>query len=289
MLASSSAAGVLPSVPDGPPPLLEAMVECGIWGLSPYVACEYRCVYCVTGAQGTSTPAASRTDIRARLRDELAAVPPESAIGVGSICDAYPTVEQALGITRAALEELIEQGRRFTIITKGSVVRRDVDLLRDYPDAAVEVSLCSLDGRALRRLDPRAPSADERLATIDVLADAGIAVTVSAAPWIPDVTDARAIIERVREDVPIHFGPLNVVSPQVAGTPFGRGYDQRTVNARYAQARAATPSQPRVSWWVPIPTSGWKGAGLHPFTPMTRREGSVWAEPVTQGGATTVA
>jgi DNA repair photolyase len=84
------------------------------------------------------------------------------------------------------------------------------------------VSLCSVAEEVLRRVDPKAPSAEDRLRVIHVLAAAGVRVRVSAAPWIPGVTDAKALIERFDEHIHIQFGVLNVVSPEVAETPYGR-------------------------------------------------------------------
>jgi DNA repair photolyase len=108
------------------------------------------------------------------------------------------------------------------IVTQGSTILRDRELLASYPLASVTVSLCSVAEEVLRRVDPKAPSAEERLRVIHVLAAAGVRVRVSAAPWIPGVTDAKALIERVDEHIHIQFGVLNVVSPEVADTPYGR-------------------------------------------------------------------
>ena len=54
-----------------------------------------------------------------QLRSELDTIDPRAGISVGSLRDAYPTVEWRYGLTRAAIEELVAQGRAFVIITKG--------------------------------------------------------------------------------------------------------------------------------------------------------------------------
>jgi DNA repair photolyase len=213
-------------------------------------------VYCITGAQGVSAPLCPREQVGARLRSELAAIESPATIGVGALCDAYPTVESHYGVTLAAIEELIAHRRPFVIITKGSSVLRDRDLLASYPKARVTVSLCTVDEDALRRVDPRAPSAEERLELIHALTASGVRVRVSAAPWIPGVSDARALIERVDKHIPITFGVLNVVSPKVAASPYGERFTQDAVNEAFIREFQRTNPRPNVTWLQPVPADG---------------------------------
>jgi DNA repair photolyase len=85
-------------------PLLKYMAPCETWALSTYKACEFRCVYCITGAQGTSAPQYPKAQVAVQLRRELGAIDAEASIGVGSLCDAYPSVELRYDVTRAAIE-----------------------------------------------------------------------------------------------------------------------------------------------------------------------------------------
>lgn len=243
-------------VEEGREPLLKYLAPCESWTLNTYAACEFRCVYCITGAQGVSTPQYPREHVAPRLRHELGAIDDQDMIGVGTLCDAYPTVESRYGVTRAAIEELIAQKRRFVIVTKGSTILRDRELLASYPQASVTVSLCTVAEEALRRVDPIAPTAEERLQVIHELASGGIRVSVSAAPWIPGVTDAKALIERVDEHIPIRFGVLNVVSPEVAASPYGRRFTQQSVNEAFMREFQRTEPARNVTWLRPVPADG---------------------------------
>lgn len=244
--------------------LLDYLEPCTSWALSTYSDCEFRCVYCITGVQGVSTPVCPKEQVAERLRQELTTVDAHAAICVGGLCDAYPTVEMHYRVTRAAIEELVAQDWQFVIITKGSSILRDRELLASHPRAQVRVSLCSTDESALRRVDPRAPSAEERLRVIHKLATAGVRVAVSAAPWIPGVSDAQALIERVDQCIPIRFGVLNVLAPEVAATPYGKRFTQDAVNDAFIREFQRVESRPNVTWLRPVAADG-SERRRHPF------------------------
>jgi hypothetical protein len=236
-------------------PLLEEVPECGTWALSTYRSCDIRCRYCITGAQGRSLPRFAADDVVAELRRELHEIEDVRgpiALGLGGLCDAYPNAEAELGVTRLVVEELIAQGRTFGIITKGATLRRDIDLFASYPNVTTTVSLCSVDEHAIEQVDPGAPTARDRLALVAELAANGVPVAVSAAPWIPGLTDAAELITRVQVGVPIRFAPLNVISPVVAASPWGERYDQAEIDAAYLAARAEVGDRPHVYWALPV-------------------------------------
>ena len=172
------------------PSLLDEVVACHAWALSTYSRCEFRCVYCVTGMQGVSTPRYSVAETRERLRSELAAHP-GAYIGVGGLCDAYPDVEREHRVTRAALGVLVEEERSFGVTTKGTTVLRDTDLLRRGRDVRVNVSLSGTDDALLRRVDPRAPTVAARLGVVRALVDAGIHVNVTRRRGYPESPTPR--------------------------------------------------------------------------------------------------
>jgi len=234
-------------------PLVTPNPSCGGWDLTTYDACEFRCVYCITGVQGVSTPRLPREEVRGRLLEELRAVPRDARISVGGLCDAYPTPEREHRVTRAALGVLVDLDLPFSIVTKSTLVMDDLDLFASYRSASVAVSLCSVDEARLRSVDPRAPSAAARLDVVHRLAAAGVKVAVSAAPWIPGVTDADALVEHISPDIPVWFAPLNVLAPEVSGSAYGRRFSQREVNEAYVQASRRIGRRANVRWLRPVP------------------------------------
>ncbi len=179
--------------------------------LNPYRGCEHGCVYCFARPTHSYLGLSPGLDFETRLfakvnapdllRRELAHpsyVPEPIAIGVNT--DAYQPCERELRITRRVLEVLHECEHPAAVISKSSLIERDIDLLAPMAAkglAIAAVTLTTLDPAISRTLEPRAAAPARRLRTIRTLADAGIQVRVSVAPIIPFVTEPE--IERVLE------------------------------------------------------------------------------------------
>jgi DNA repair photolyase len=173
------------------------------YGLNPYRGCEHGCVYCYARPShsflGLSPGLDFETQIIAKpnlaevLARELQAksyVP--KLIALGTVTDGYQPVERDLKITRSVLQVLHDCHHPVAIVTKGSGVERDLDLLAPMAArklAAVYVTITSLNGELCRKLEPRAAAPHRRLRTIRTLADAGIPVGVSVAPQIPFINE----------------------------------------------------------------------------------------------------
>lgn len=179
--------------------------------LNPYKGCEHGCIYCYARPSHSywglspgldfETEIFYKPDAPELLRKELAAknyrVQP---VTLGSNTDCYQPVERHLKLTRGILEVFHETLHPFIIITKSALVLRDLDLLA--PLAArnlvrVNISLTTLDSDLARAMEPRAAAPHRRLAIIKALADAGIPVTVMAAPMIPGLNDME--LEKILE------------------------------------------------------------------------------------------
>ena len=171
--------------------------------LNPYRGCEHGCIYCFARPThsylGLSPGLDFETRIYAKenapelLRRELArpAYRPEP-IALGVNTDAYQPVERKLGITRQLLEILHDCQHPLAMITKSSLIERDIDLLASMArrgQAAAAITITTLDPHIARILEPRAAAPARRLRTIRALADAGIPVGVSIAPVIPFITE----------------------------------------------------------------------------------------------------
>lgn len=179
--------------------------------INPYRGCEHGCIYCfarpshayldLSPGLDFETVLFAKRHAPALLRQELAKQNYHCApIALGVNTDAYQPVERRLGITRGVLEVLLESRHPVSIITKSSLIERDIDLLSDLADrrlVSVYVSITSLDEDLTRRLEPRAAGQHRRLKVIRRLAEAGVPVGVLVAPVIPMLTDAD--MERVLE------------------------------------------------------------------------------------------
>jgi DNA repair photolyase len=173
--------------------------------INPYRGCEHGCVYCYARPSHAYADLSPGIDFETRLfykadaarllRAELArpAYRPQP-IMLGANTDPYQPVEKRLRVTRDILEVLWQARHPVTIVTKGALVLRDLDLLQDLARlnlVRVTVSLTTLDPGLKRTLEPRAASPQARLRVIAKLARAGVPVGVLTAPLIPAVNDAE--------------------------------------------------------------------------------------------------
>lgn len=171
--------------------------------INPYRGCEHGCVYCfarpshaylgLSPGLDFETQLIARPDAPEVLRRELAAKRYAVApIAIGTNTDPYQPIEKTHGIMRACLEVLAGAGHPVAIVTKGSLIERDIDILQDMARRGlvrVGISVTTLDARLSRLMEPRAPAPQRRLLMIRRLSGAGIPVRVMASPMIPALTD----------------------------------------------------------------------------------------------------
>jgi DNA repair photolyase len=246
-----------------------------MWSVTPYQLCDYRCVYCCTGAQGESVPILTPEEAAAETRRVVPTLGVEESdpsvrlMILGAFGDAYPSVEAGLGITRAILAELVDMGERISIVTKGTSVLRDVDLLLRAGDrCTTQISVCSTDDDALRGIDGSAPSGSARFAMVEELHRAGVPVEVNALPWIPGITDTEALIDRVPSDVVINFSPLSFGEGRDRRTLLGHTYTRADVWTAYQEAYEAFGHIENTSWIRPSPPP----TENHPLARLPRLE-----------------
>jgi DNA repair photolyase len=122
------------------------------------------------------------------------------SIMLGSNTDPYQPDERRMLVTRSVLEVLARCRHPVSIVTKGALVVRDIDILTDLARdnlVTVTVSITSLDPETKRTLEPRAASPQARLRAVSQLSQAGVPVGILVAPVIPALTDHE--MERIME------------------------------------------------------------------------------------------
>ena len=183
--------------------------------VNPYRGCEHGCVYCfarpshayldLSPGLDFETRLFAKTNAAERLRAELAKPSYRcSPIALGINTDGYQPIERSWGVTRQLLEVLAECRHPCSIVTKGALVTRDLDLLAPMAEqglVSVYLSITTLDNRLSARMEPRAAAPHTRLATVRRLTEAGVPVGVLVAPVVPAITDSEleAILEAARE------------------------------------------------------------------------------------------
>ncbi len=171
--------------------------------INPYRGCEHGCIYCYarpthayldwSPGLAFETHIVAKVNAAERLKQTFDAkgYQPQPLM-LGSVTDVYQPVERRLKITRQVLEVLDAYQHAFSVITKSSLIERDIELLQSMAQrqqVSAVVSVTTLDSRLSRLMEPRASAPHRRLQTIERLAQAGIPVGVSVSPLIPFINE----------------------------------------------------------------------------------------------------
>jgi DNA repair photolyase len=187
------------------------------WSLNPYMGCVHRCTFCYVRAfeRRADRPSDDRygTSIRVKvnvadvLRRELARPSWERAcVAIGAATDPYQPAEGRYRLTRACIEALAEARNPFSIITRGPMIVRDIDVLVEAARRAsvsVTFSIPTLDDEVWRKTEPSTAHPRQRLKAVSKLVDAGIKTGVAMAPVLPGISDRaeqlREVVKAARE------------------------------------------------------------------------------------------
>ena len=212
------------------------------YSVNPYRGCEHGCVYCfarpshaylgLSPGLDFETKIFAKENAAAVLEQELAHrhyKPQTIALGINT--DSYQPTERRLKIARAMLEVLCKCNHPVSLVTKSSLIERDLDLLAPMAEKGlveVAISVTSLDNALTRKLEPRACAPFRRLKIIENLARAGVPTTVLVAPIIPAVTDAEmeAILQHAGDAGAVHAGYVMLRLPHELKAVFSDWLDE---------------------------------------------------------------
>ena len=182
------------------------------WSLNPYTGCVHRCTFCYVRhfERRSDRPSDDRygTSIRVKinvadvLRKELARKSwQQEHVAIGAATDPYQPAEGKYKLTRGCLEALRDASNPFSIITRGPMIVRDLDVLVDASQRAsvsVTFSIPTLDDEVWKRTEPSTAHPRQRLRAIKTLVEAGVNARVGMAPILPGISDRP---EQLREVV----------------------------------------------------------------------------------------
>jgi DNA repair photolyase len=183
------------------------------WSLNPYMGCVHRCTFCYVRAfeQRADRPADDRYGRSIRVKLNIADVlraellrtgPRDEGVAIGAATDPYQPAEGRYRLTRACIEVLGRAGQPFSIITRGPLIVRDVDVLVEAArrtDVSVTFSVPTVDDDVWRTTEPGTAPPRQRLRALRELVSAGIRTGVGMAPILPGLSDHPSQLERVVE------------------------------------------------------------------------------------------
>jgi DNA repair photolyase len=175
------------------------------FAINPYYGCAHKCQYCyavfMKKFTGHTEPWGDFVDVKINapevLARQLTRLKKRSHITFGTVCDPYQPPELKYRITRQCLEILVHYRHRLSILTKSTMVARDIDLLRKMYKVRVSFTITSMDERTRCVFEPVAPSAERRFKALRTLAQEGIRTSVFVAPVLPFISDSSAGITDV--------------------------------------------------------------------------------------------
>ena len=196
------------------------------YSINPYRGCEFGCRYCYArythefmAPKTPATHAPGAMDLRDPetferliflkqnaawlLEQELRKIDPADEIALGTATDPYQPIERKARITRSLLEVFARRsGYRLGIVTKSTLIERDIDLLVEIArrnTLVVHVTITTPDADLARLLEPRAPRPDLRFRAVRQLREAGIVAGVFGSPVLPGITDTVAALDAMAQ------------------------------------------------------------------------------------------
>jgi len=195
--------------------------------INPFRGCEFGCKYCYARytheflqAAPVITPPIGTHDVPQQpwalafereiylkenaawlLEQELRNVDPAEEIAIGTATDPYQPIERRVGVTRSILEVFTRQrGLRIGLITKSSLITRDIELFQQIAEAntlVLHITITTADTELGRKLEPRAPRPDLRFAAVKKLREAGLTAGVLCSPLLPGINDSLQALDTV--------------------------------------------------------------------------------------------
>ncbi|WP_353828638.1 Rv2578c family radical SAM protein [Agromyces sp. SYSU T0242] len=179
------------------------------WTINPYRGCSHACVYCfarptheyldLDAGHDFDRELIVKVNVSEVLRRELARPAwRREPVALGTNTDPYQRAEGRYSLMPGIIEALAAGGTPFSVLTKGTLLRRDLPLLasaRAHVPIDLAMSIAVYDDELQHSLEPGTPSTAARLATVTAVRDAGFDCTVFLMPVLPYLTDTRAHLD----------------------------------------------------------------------------------------------
>jgi DNA repair photolyase len=196
------------------------------WTCNPYLGCSFGCTYCYAMfLPQNRRPKAdwgkwfqaktNAVELARKQADKIAG----QALYLSSVTDPYLAAERGLKLTRGILGALLPHQPRLLVQTRGPLVTRDLDLLRQFKAVRVNMSIPTDSEEVRQAFEPKAPPLERRWRALEDTRAAGVAVGICVTPMLP-LVDADAFVERL-----VAFRPEVLVTQDFHDSGGGFGAD----------------------------------------------------------------
>ena len=180
------------------------------WTINPYRGCTHACVYCFARPTHTYLDFDAGRDFEReivvkvntpeRARAELSKPSwKHEHVALGTNTDPYQWVEKQYRLMPGVWEAMRDSGTPCSVLTKSPLLLRDIELFKQIPDFAANLSIPTLDEKAWRASEPHTPHPRKRIEAVAELNRAGIPRGVLIAPLMPGINDSPEQVERILE------------------------------------------------------------------------------------------
>jgi len=170
--------------------------------LNPYTGCDHNCLYCyATSYIPKFTQCRPKKDLIQKLQKEAPKLKGET-ISIANSSDPYPNIEAKQGLTRKCLQILTRQNCKIQIITKSTLVTRDIDLLKKAK-SMVAITITTDNDKTAKLIEPNAPSPTKRIQTAKTLIANSIPVAIRIDPIIPHINENQQTLIKTLAEIGI--------------------------------------------------------------------------------------
>lgn len=173
------------------------------WTCNPYLGCSFGCTYCYAMFLPQNRrpkedwgkwfqAKTNAVELAKKHAHKVAA----QALYMSSVTDPYLPAERSLQLTRGILEALLPHQPRLLIQTRGPLVTRDLDLLKQFHAVRVNMSIPTDSETVRQAFEPKAPTLERRWQAVEEVRAAGVAVGICVTPMLP-LANSESFVERL--------------------------------------------------------------------------------------------
>ena len=189
--------------------------------INSYIGCSHRCNYCYARFMKKFTNHNSEewgefVDVKINApelaKKEIKKIT-SGVIVIGSVTDPYQIAEKEFEVTRKILENISNTSARVNILTKSDLILRDIDLLKQFKNLEIAISMCSTDESIKELFEKDSPVIKSRINVLCELHKNNIKTILFVSPILPEITDWKEIINKTKNFVDEYwFENLNLYS-----------------------------------------------------------------------------
>ena len=253
------------------------------WTINPYRGCSHACVYCfarnthtyleLDAGRDFDSQIIVKVNVAEVLRRELAKPSwGRQPVALGTNTDPYQRAEGRYQLMPGIIEALTHSRTPFSILTKGSLLRRDLPLLskaNEIVPVDLAMSIAVYDDQLQQSIEPGTPTTTARLATVAAAREAGLPVTVFLMPILPYLTDTRAHLDAALERVAAS-GALSVMHTALHLRPGTKEWFMQWLEREHPELVARYESMYKFSAYAPKEYRKWLA---DKFRPLARKHG----------------